>query len=52
MTDDAGRYLISGVPAETYTLAIWSELGRAPSRPIKVVEGEVIEVPFQLTRGK
>lgn len=52
VTDDAGRYSIPGVPAETYSLAIWSELGRAPSRPITVVDGEVIEVPFQLTRGK
>jgi plastocyanin len=52
VTDEAGRYTISGVPAGTYVLAIWSELGRAAKRPITVVDGEFVEAPFQLTRGK
>jgi hypothetical protein len=52
VTDEAGRYTISGVPAGTYVLAIWSELGRAAKRPVTVVDGEVVEAPFQLTRGK
>jgi plastocyanin len=52
VTDEAGRYAIAGVPAGTYSLAIWSELGRAAPRPITVVDGEVVEAPFQLGRGK
>ena len=52
VTDEAGRYTIPGVPPGTYSLAIWSELGRAAPRQVVIVEGEVVEAPFQLSRGK
>jgi plastocyanin len=51
VTDQAGRYTLPGVPAGTYALAVWSELGRAPSRPVTVVEGEITEATIQVSRA-
>jgi plastocyanin len=50
VTDDDGRYSISGVPPGSYTLLIWSELGHADPRKISVAEGETVEADFRVTR--
>jgi plastocyanin len=51
VTDDDGRYTISGVPGGTYTLTVWSEIGRPAPREVTVVDGESIEANFQVGRG-
>ena len=48
VTDESGRYVISGVPAGAYTLDVWSELGRAEPKPITVTDGGVTEVDFKI----
>jgi hypothetical protein len=50
VTDETGRYAITGVPAGTYSVALWSELGRAAPRMVTVGEGEVIDATFQVGR--
>jgi plastocyanin len=50
-TDDEGRYSIAGVPAGTYTLTVWSELGRPAPRKVTLTEGETVEANFQVGRG-
>jgi plastocyanin len=50
VTDDTGRYTIPGVPAGTYSVAIWSELGRAAARSVTLGEGDVIDATFQVGR--
>jgi carboxypeptidase family protein len=51
VTDDDGRYSISGVPGGTYNLAVWSEIGLPPKRQVTVVDGDTIEANFQVGRG-
>jgi plastocyanin len=51
VTDDDGRYTISGVPGGTYTLTVWSEIGRPAPRKVTVVDGESLEANFQVGRG-
>jgi plastocyanin len=48
VTDDEGRYAIPSVPAGGYTLIVWSELGKAESRKITVVDGETVEAEFRI----
>lgn len=48
VTDLDGRYSIPNVPAGSYTLMLWSELGAAEPRRIAVAEGAVSEVDFQI----
>jgi plastocyanin len=50
LSDDAGRYQIEGVPAGSYTLKVWSELGTAPSRRVSVPEGGSVDADFQVSR--
>jgi plastocyanin len=50
VSDDEGRYEIEGVPAGTYTLVVWSELGSAPPRRVTVPEGGAVEADFQVSR--
>ncbi len=50
MTDDDGKYSIGSVPAGTYTLIVWSELGGAEPRKVTVVDGETVEADFRVTR--
>ena len=46
-----GRYEIPNVPAGTYTLRLWSELGTAEPRRVTVVESAAAEVDFQVGRA-
>ena len=48
VTDDDGRYTIPNVPAGAYTLVVWSELGKAESRKITVVDGEAVDAEFRI----
>ena len=48
ITDDDGRYSIPNVPAGTYTVLVWSELGRAPGRRVTVPDAGVAEVDFRI----
>jgi plastocyanin len=50
VSGDDGRYEIDGVPAGTYSLVAWSELGSAPSRKVTVPEGGSVEADFQIGR--
>jgi plastocyanin len=50
LTDDQGRYAIPNVPAGTYTLMVWSELGHADPKRVTVVDGGVAEADFQIGR--
>jgi plastocyanin len=51
VTDDDGRYTIAGVPGGTYTLTVWSEIGRPAPRKVTVVDGDVVEANFNVGRG-
>lgn len=51
VTDDDGRYTISGIPSGTYTLVVWSEIGRPAPRKVTVIDGEAVEANFQVGRG-
>jgi hypothetical protein len=50
LTDDDGRYAISGVPAGSYTLVVWNEMGRADPQKLTVPEGGVVEALFHIGR--
>jgi hypothetical protein len=50
VTDSDGRYVIPQVPAGTYTLLVWSELGQADSKKITVADNIVTEADFQIGR--
>ena len=51
VTDDEGRYSIVGVPGGTYTLTVWSEIGRPAPRKVTVGDGDAVEANFQVGRG-
>ncbi|MEZ5315839.1 MAG: carboxypeptidase regulatory-like domain-containing protein [Vicinamibacterales bacterium] len=51
VTDADGRYAIGGVPAGTYTLRVWSELGEATPRRITVPDGGTAEADFAIGGG-
>ena len=50
VTDDDGRYSITGVPPGTYTLVVWSELGHAENKTVSLGEGETVEADFRVSR--
>jgi plastocyanin len=50
VTDDDGKYSIASVPAGTYSLVVWSELGRAEPRKVTVTDGEIVDADFRVTR--
>jgi plastocyanin len=52
VTDVDGRYAIPRVPAGTYTLMVWSELGSAEPRRITVTDGTIAEADFQVGRAQ
>lgn len=50
VTDTDDRYLIANVPAGSYTLMLWSELGGAEPRRVAVTNGSTTDVDFQVGR--
>ncbi|HKW01118.1 MAG TPA: carboxypeptidase regulatory-like domain-containing protein [Vicinamibacterales bacterium] len=50
VTDDDGRYSIGAVPAGSYKLLVWSELGHVEPREISVGDGETVDADFQVIR--
>jgi plastocyanin len=50
LSDDSGRYEIAGVPAGTYSLTVWSELGKVTPRRVTVPENGNAEADFQVVR--
>ena len=52
VTDSDDRFLISNVPAGTYTVMMWSELGTAEPRRVTVAEGGTAEVDFEVGRAR
>jgi plastocyanin len=50
VSDADGRYEISGVPAGTYSVAVWSELGDTAPRRVTVQEGAATETDFEVIR--
>jgi plastocyanin len=50
VTDADGRYAISNVPAGSYRLMVWSELGEAAPRSIVVTDGLATEADFRVSR--
>jgi len=52
VTDDVGRYQIPNVPPGSYTLLVWSEVGRAAARRVVVPENENVEADFQVDRSR
>jgi plastocyanin len=50
VTDDDGGYEIDGVPAGSYTLMVWSELGTAAPRRVTVADGGTADVDFRVSR--
>lgn len=50
ITDADGRYAIPNLPAGTYTLKVWSELGTVDPKRITVIDGTTIDVDFQVIK--
>jgi plastocyanin len=48
MTEDDGRYTMPSVPAGSYTLVVWSELGKADGRKVTVVDGQAVDADFRV----
>ena len=51
VTDDIGRFAIASVPPGTYTLAVWSEGGRAEPKRVTVPDGGIVEADFLVSRA-
>jgi plastocyanin len=51
VSDEAGRYEIPNVPPGTYSLTLWSELGRVTPRMVTVPPNGVAEADFQVVRN-
>ncbi len=50
VTEDDGRYTIGSVPPGSYTLLVWSELGRAEAQKVTVTDGETVDADFRVSR--
>ncbi len=50
ITDDEGRFAIPNIPAGTYTLKVWSELGIADGKRITISDGNTLDVDFQVIK--
>jgi len=50
LTDDNGDYAISGIPPGSYTVLVWSELGRAQPRQVTLTGSETVEADFRVGR--
>lgn len=52
VSGDDGGYVIENVPAGTYSLLVWSELGSAPARRVTVPDGGSVEADFTVARER
>jgi plastocyanin len=50
ITDADGRYSIPNIPAGTYTLKVWSELGTVEPRRITIAANTTIDADFQVVK--
>jgi plastocyanin len=50
VSDETGRFAMHDVPAGTYALSVWSELGRTPSKRITITPAGTIEADFEVGR--
>jgi plastocyanin len=50
VTDDNGDYAISGIPPGTYSVTVWSELGKVQSRLVTLSGSETVEADFRVSR--
>ena len=50
VTNAEGQYSIPNVPAGSYTVIVWSELGRAQPRRVTLATGDVVEADFHIGR--
>ncbi len=50
ITDDEGRFAIPNIPAGTYTLKVWSELGSADAKRITIADGTTLDVDFEVSK--
>ena len=50
ITDAEGRYSIPNIPAGTYTLKVWSELGSADGKRITIADGTTADVDFLVNK--
>jgi plastocyanin len=48
VTDKTGRYDIKDVPPGSYTIAAWSEKGKAQPKPVTVEAGKPVTVDFTI----
>ncbi|MEO8484120.1 MAG: hypothetical protein ABI634_18050 [Acidobacteriota bacterium] len=48
VSDTSGRYAIRDIPAGTYALGVWSELGQARSRRITINADSAVEADFDV----
>jgi plastocyanin len=48
VSDTSGRYAIRDIPAGTYGLGVWSELGQAKTRRITIAADSTIEADFDV----
>jgi plastocyanin len=49
-TDVDGQYEIPDIPAGSYTVMVWSELGTAEPRRVTLTDGATAEIDFQVGR--
>jgi len=52
LTDDEGHYTITGVPAGSYSVAVWSESGGSDPQRVIVAEGGLVEAAFRLRQRR
>jgi plastocyanin len=50
VTTTDGQYSIPNVPPGSYTITVWSELGRAQPKTVTLTPGQVVEADFQVGR--
>lgn len=48
VSDTSGRYAIRDIPAGTYGLSVWSELGQAKTRRVTVAADSAVEADFDV----
>jgi plastocyanin len=48
VSDTSGRYAIRDIPAGTYGLGVWSELGQAKTRRITIAADSTVEADFDV----